>query len=138
MTRRMVSSLWFFVSSVTLFAAMGSSACRPSEPVQFETIQLGRSLNSDNSVGNHTTRFRPDDTVYVALLSEMPGSGTISVRWVLNGQTVKEESREVSYTREAATEFHLQNSGGFPPGTYRVEILVNGQPAGTREFRVEG
>jgi len=127
-------NLWLLGLSVTVIATAG---CRPSEPVQFETIQLGRSLNSDNSVGNHTTRFRPDDTVYVALLSEMPGSGTISVRWILNGQTVKEESREVSYTREAATEFHLQNSGGFPPGTYRVEILVNGQPAGTREFRVE-
>jgi outer membrane usher protein FimD/PapC len=43
----------------------------------------------------------------------------------------------VSLTRPAATEFHLQNSGGFPPGTYRVDVLINGQPAGTREFRVE-
>lgn len=112
-------------------------ACTPSEPVQFETIQLGRSLNPDNSVANHTTRFKPDDTVYVALLSEQPGSGDVTVKWVLNGQVVKEETRSVSYTRAAATEFHLQNSGGFPAGTYRADILVNGQPAGAREFRVE-
>jgi outer membrane usher protein FimD/PapC len=40
--------------------------------------------------------------------------------------------------RPAATEFHLQNSGGFPAGEYRVDILVNGQPAASRAFRVEG
>ena len=138
MMRRRVFRLWSLVSSLVLVAAAGSSACRPSEPLQIETLQLGRTLNSDNSVSAHTTRFKPDDTVYVSLLSEQPGSGTVTVRWVLNGQTVSEATRDVSYTRAAATEFHLQNSGGFPPGTYRVDVLVNGQPAGTREFRVEG
>jgi hypothetical protein len=120
-----------------LIAAVGASACRPSEPLQIETLQLGRTLNPDNSVSAHTTRFKPDDTVYVSLLTEQPGSGNVTVRWVLNGQTVSEATRDVSLTRPAATEFHLQNSGGFPPGTYRVDVLINGQPAGTREFRVE-
>ena len=133
MTHRTCLNLWLIV----LAALLPITACGPSEPVRFETIQLGRALNPDNSVGAHTTRFKPDDTVYVALLSEHPGSGTVTVRWKLNGQTVSEGKRDVSYTRAAATEFHLQNSGGFPPGSYRVEILVNDQPAGTREFRVE-
>ncbi|MGH9254619.1 MAG: hypothetical protein ACRD3C_08625 [Vicinamibacterales bacterium] len=122
---------------VTVLIAAGISiACGPSEPLRIATLQLGRSLNPDNSVGAHTTRFKPDDTVYVSLLSDDPGFGTIRVRWLLNGQVVSEATRDVSYTRAAATEFHLQNSGGFPHGTYRVEILINGQPAGTREFRV--
>ena len=136
MKRRRGDRLWALGSSV-MIGLLVVSACTPSEPVQFATIQLGRSLNTDNSVAGHTTRFKPDDTVYVALLSEQPGSGTITVRWRLNGQVVSEATRDVSYTRAAATEFHLQNSGGFPPGTYRVEILVNGQAAATREFRVE-
>jgi hypothetical protein len=72
--------------------AVAAAACTPGNPIQFENIQLGRSLNSDNSVGNHTTRFKPDDTVYVALLNGQPGSGEVTVRWVLNGQVVKEES----------------------------------------------
>ena len=112
-------------------------ACGPSEPLRIATLQLGKSLNPDNSVGTHTTRFKPDDTVYVSLLSDDPGYGTVTVRWLLNGQVVSEAKRDVSYTRAAATEFHLQNSGGFPHGNYRVEILINGQPAGNREFRVE-
>lgn len=120
-----------------LFVAIIAIGCRPSEPLKIDTLQLGRSLNPDNSVGAHTTRFKPDDTVYVSILSVEPGSGTITVRWLLNGQVVSEAKRDVSYTREAATEFHLQNSGGFPEGSYRVEILINGQRAGSRDFRVE-
>ena len=73
----------------------------------------------------------------MSILSDDPGYGTVTVRWLLNGQVVSEAKRDVSYTRSAATEFHLQNSGGFPEGNYRVEILINGQPAGSREFRVE-
>lgn len=114
------------------------AGCSPGVPLQVKTLQLGRSLNPDNSVGTHTTRFKPDDTIYVALLSEEPGEGTVTVRWMFGGQVVSEAKKDVSYMRPAATEFHLQNSGGFPSGEYRVDILVNGQPAGSREFRVEG
>ena len=120
-----------------LVVAGSGVACGPSEPLRATTLQLGRSLNPDNSVGSHTTRFKPDETVFVSILSDDPGYGTVTVRWLLNGQVVSEAKRDVSYTRSAATEFHLQNSGGFPEGNYRVEILINGQPAGSREFRVE-
>ena len=127
-----------YAVTVALFVtATVTSACRPSEPLRITTVQLGRSLNPDNSVATHTTRFKPDDTVYVSILSDDPGSGLVTVRWLLNGQVVSEAKRDVSYTRAAATEFHLQNSGGFPPGSYRVDILINGQQAATREFRVE-
>ena len=124
-------------ATVVVLATTVFVACGPSEPLRVTALQLGRSLNPDNSVGTHTTRFKPDDTVYISLLSDDPGFGTVTVRWILNGQVVGEASRDVSYTRAAATEFHLQNSGGFPNGNYRVEVLIDGQPAGTREFRVE-
>jgi hypothetical protein len=126
----------------TLFAvaliAVIMAACGPSQPLKASTLQLGRSLNPDNSVGAHTTRFKPDDTVYVSILSDEPGYGTVSVRWLLHGQQVSEATRDVSYTRAAATEFHLQNSGGFPVGSYRVDVLIDGELVGSREFRVEG
>ena len=132
--------MWFpsrVVVAGLLVVAGLTGACGPSEPLRVTTLQLGRSLNPDNSVGAHTTRFKPDDTVYVSLLSDEPGYGTVTARWLLNGTLVSEAKRDVSYTRAAATEFHLQNSGGFPHGNYRVEILINGEVAGTREFRVE-
>ena len=122
---------------ITVAIAAAGVCCRPSEPLRVSTLQLGRSLNPDNSVGIHTTRFKPDDSIYVSVLSNKPGYGTLTVRWLFSGQLVSEAKREVSYQRAAATEFHLQNSGGFPPGDYSAEILINGEPAGRRAFRVE-
>ena len=112
------------------------AGCRPGSPIHIATVQLGRALNKDNSVGAHTTQFKPSDTFYVAVLTEEPGASTLTARWRLNGQVVSEVKKEVSYMRPAATEFHLQNSGGFPVGQYRVEILVDDAIAETRDFRV--
>jgi hypothetical protein len=123
-----------FVAICALGAAV---ACGPSEPLKVTTIQLGRSLNSDDSVANHTTSFHPKDTIYAALINDSAGAGTVSARWVYAGQTVSEETKKVSHNREGATEFHLQSpSAGFPPGDYRVEFQLDGKPIGTREFRV--
>ena len=105
------TSSWRRRSSVS---GLVTAACRPSGPLRVTTIQTGRSLNSDKSVGNHTTRFKPDDTMFVSVLTDGPGSGTIGVRWLFSGRLVSEESKEVSYRDHAATEFHIQNSSGFP------------------------
>ena len=120
-----------------VLSVVAASACRPSGPLRVTTLQTGRSLNSDNSVGNHTTRFKPDDTMFVAVLTDGPGAGTITARWRYAGRLVSEEAREVSYRDHAATEFHIQNSSGFPPGEYSVEILVDGNSFATRTLRVE-
>lgn len=112
-------------------------ACSPTETLQLNTIQLGRSLNPDSSIGEHTTAFRRNDTVYVAVLTTAPGRGTIRVRWTYGGQLIDEPQREVVYRDAAATSFHLVNSGGFPPGNYSVEVFLDGESVGTRNFRVE-
>ena len=113
------------------------AACRSNEPLRVNTIQLGRGLNPDNTVTGHTTRFKPTDTIYVSVLTDAAGSGTLTARWTFAGRVVSEPEKRVSYRGAAATEFHIQNSGGFPPGDYKVEILLDGQSIGSREFRVE-
>ena len=113
-----------------------AAGCGPSGPLEVTTIQLGRSLNSDNSVAAFTTAFKPDETLYVAVLTGAPGSGTVTARWTYAGQLVSEEIKEVSYRDQAATEFHIQTSGGFPEGNYAVEILLDGESVGRRAFRV--
>lgn len=115
----------------------GLVGCSSDEPLRVSTIQLGRSLNPDNTVGTHTTRFKPDDTIYASVHTDGPGSGTIAARWLYAGRVVSEPQKPVSYRGPAATEFHIQNSGGFPPGDYKVEILLDGASVGTREFRVD-
>jgi hypothetical protein len=100
-------------------------------------IQTGRSLNSDNSVGALTTTFKPNDTIYVSVLTEGSGSATIGVKFSFQGRVISEPEKEVSYRGAAATEFHIEYSGGFPAGDYDIEVLFNGQSAGMRRVRVE-
>jgi hypothetical protein len=112
------------------------AGCQPNNPLRVTTIQTGRTLNSDRSVGQHTTRFKPDDTMHVAVLTDGPGSGSITVRWRYRSTLVSEETRKVSYRDHAATEFHIQNSSGFPAGDYSAEILVDDKPFATRALSV--
>ena len=137
MESKLKSRRLFAVAIVLVMSGLVVTACRPSGPLRVTTIQTGRSLNSDKSVGNHTTRFKPDDTMFASVLTDGPGSGTIGVRWRFAGRLVSEETKEVSYRDHAATEFHIQNSSGFPPGEYTVEILVDGMSFATRTLRVE-
>jgi hypothetical protein len=122
---------------VALLLVVVAVGCARRGPLKVATIQTGKSLNSDNSVGEHTTRFKRQDTLSVAVLTEGPGAGTLTARWTYVGRLVSEDSRTVSYSDSAATEFHIKNSSGFPPGDYAVEILLDGKPVETRSLRVE-
>ena len=61
----------------------------------------------------------------------------IRIAAAVGGRVIDEPKKKVSYQGSAATEFHLQSAGGFPPGDYKVEIFVDGAPAGSRSFRVD-
>ena len=119
---------------VILFACLAGCG---SGHLQVTRIQLGRSLNPDNSVASFTTVFAPTDTVHLTAFTTGAGSGRISVRWMYGSQVIGEPEKQVSYRMDAATEFPLQSAGGFPPGDYTVEVFLNGHSAGTRTFRVE-
>ena len=100
-------------------------------------IQLGRSLNADSTIGAHTTTFAPTDTIYVSLITSGVGSGEMSVRWKHGAQVVGEPKKRVSSRDGVAFEFHLESAVGFPPGDYTVEAFLDGQPVGTKAFRVQ-
>jgi hypothetical protein len=117
------------------FLLLGLAACS-ADKLSVTSIQLGRSLNGDKTVSSFTSRFAPTDSVYVSVLTTA-GSGTIGVRWKYGTRQVGEANKPVSYRDNAATEFRLQNADRFPPGDYTVEVFLNGQSVGVREFAVE-
>jgi hypothetical protein len=121
---------------VTVALLIALSACARG-PLTLETIQIGRSLNSDNSVAAHTTRFRPMDTMYASVITKARGTGTLTAKWMFGGRVVSEQKKDVSYNERAATEFHFSAADGFPAGEYSVEILLDGTSLGTRTMRVE-
>ena len=112
-----------------------TAAC--SGPLELANIQIGRSLNQDGSVASITTLFKPSETVYVSVQTGA-GKGVIGVKWKFGNKVVAEPTKTVDYnTGPKSTEFHLQNSGGFPPGDYSVDVLIDGVQVGSRNFKVE-
>ena len=108
-----------------------------SGPLQLANIQVGRSLNQDRSISSITTLFKPNETIYVSIQTTAAGKGTVSVKWKYRDQVIDEPSKQVNYDGPASTEFHMQNSGGFPPGNYSVDVLIDGVQVGTRAFKVD-
>lgn len=116
-------------------AVLMTTACSDA-PLQLANIQTGRSLNPDRSIASITTLFKPSETIYVSVQTTGEAPGSIGVKWMYQGRVVDEPVKQVDYDGPASTEFHLQNSGGFPEGDYSVEIFINGQQVGSRSFKV--
>jgi hypothetical protein len=117
-----------------VLAALLTTAC--SQPITVNTIQLGRSLNADQSIATQATTFKPNDTVYVSALNNARGYGTISVKWYYGTQLLSERSKQVKFQGAGATAFNISTATGFPEGDYRVEVTVDGTVVGTRTFNV--
>ena len=121
--------------TLLIVMVLGVIGCRP--PLHVSTLQLGSRLNGDNTVATHTTRFKTDDRIFAAVLTDQTGASTIAAHWSFNNQMVSEEERKVSYKGSGATAFEFKSAGGFLVGDYKVDILVDGQPVASRDFRVE-
>jgi hypothetical protein len=117
--------------------ALSVGACA-NEPLQLTNIQIGRSLNADRSIASITTLFKPSETIYVSVQTTGSAPGTIGVKWMYEGRVIDEPVKQVDYSGPSSTEFHMQNSGGFPPGDYSVDVFINGEKVGTRAFKVGG
>src|SRR5262245_32700698 len=116
-----------------------TAACGADEPLRVVQIQIGRALNADNTIPAQSYSFKPHDTIFLSVTTAGKGSGTVSVRWTYRTSVIDEPKKQVRYAYKdsAATDFRLQSAAGFPPGEYTAEVFLDGQPAGTKKFRVE-
>jgi hypothetical protein len=103
-----------------------------------ERITVVKAVNSDDSPGEAATTFGPKDTVYVSMWTASAPVGTeIAARWFgPNGQQMNEDKIVTDKAGDGYTSFHAANVKGWAPGTYRVEILLNGAPAGSTTFTI--
>ncbi len=103
------------------------------------SIELGRHIGADKRVTDMTSEFARADTIYaVVSTSGSSPAATLQARWTFeDGQVVDESSQTVAPSGPAVTEFHITKPGGFPPGKYKVEILLNGTSTGSKDFTVK-
>lgn len=99
-------------------------------------VDVGSAIGADKRVTAPTDVFKPTDTIYAAVTtSGSAPRATLTARFTFeDGQVVNESTQDVAGA--GVTEFHISKPDGWPAGRYRVEIALNGQPAGTREFEV--
>ena len=131
-------------------AAVLSAACSKSESpsttgttgtsagVRVSNVDLGRSLAADKTIASNTDSFKPNDTIYASVATEGSApSATLKARWTFqDGQVVDESTQTIAPTGAARTEFHISKPDGWPAGKYKLEVMVNGAPAATKDFEV--
>jgi len=107
--------------------------------VHVKSLDLGRTLSSDRRVVTTDTPFAPSDTVYGSLDLEGPvPASQVTARWLAaDGSVVSETTVPVTASdTEGATQFQFAPPAGLAPGTYKMEIVVDGQVVNTKEFTV--
>ena len=105
---------------------------------RIERITVAKAVNADDSPGEAAAAFGRMDTVYVSMWTASAPVGTeIAARWFgPNGQQLTEDKVVTDKAGDGYTSFHAANVKGWAPGTYRVDILVNGAPAGSTTFTI--
>jgi len=106
--------------------------------VRVTEIELGTAVGPDKRVLQPTTVFKPRDTLFASVSTDGASPRvTLTAHWSYEAtQLVNESSQVIAPNGPAVTEFHLTKPDGWPPGRYRLEVLVDGQLAGTRDFEV--
>jgi hypothetical protein len=107
--------------------------------VRVSDVKLGRAIGADKRLTEETDDFRPTDVIYAVVETQGSGSpAALQARWTYeDGQVVDESSQNISAAGGDFTEFHISKPSGWPKGKYKVEILLDGQPADTEDFEVK-
>jgi len=106
--------------------------------VRVTDVDLGVGLGPDKRVTDKTDSFSPSETIYLSVRTEGAApSATLKARWTFeDGQVVQESAQTIAPTGPAVTEFHISNPAGWPKGSYKVEVFLNGSSTETESFKV--
>lgn len=138
------------LTAVLLATALGAACSRPAASpapapapgaetaVRVTDVDLGRAVGQDKRVTDKTDSFTPSETIYVSVRTEgSAATATLKARWTYEGgQVVQESSQAIAPTGPAVTEFHVAKADGWPKGSYKVEVFLNGNSVETESFKV--
>ena len=128
------------LTDTTSLGTTTATVALDTTPVRVSDIQVGKGVGSDKRVGDQTTSFGVRDTMYVAVITDGAAKDAkLTAKWTFNDkQVVKESSQTISPTGgETVTEFHVDKKSAWPKGKYKVEVMLNGVSAGTKDLEVK-
>jgi hypothetical protein len=110
-------------------------------PIHVTDISTGKGLTGDKNLGTATSEFGVRDTIYVLVKTDGASSSSkLDAKWTFNDgkQTVKEDTQNIAPTGgEARNEFHISKASAWPKGNYKVEIILDGTSAGSKDFTIK-
>ena len=128
------------LTDTTSLGTTTATVALDTTPVRVSDIQVGKGVGSDKRVGDQTTSVGVRDTMYVAVITDGAAKDAkLTTKWTFNDkQVVKESSQTISPTGgETVTEFHVDKKSAWPKGKYKVEVMLNGVSAGTKDLEVK-
>jgi hypothetical protein len=110
----------------------------PVPAARLEKITVSKSVNADKSPGEAAASFGKKDTVYVSFwVADAPVGTELMARWSdPAGKQLTEDKIVTDKAGDGYTEFHAAKKSGWASGTYKVDLFINGQPAGSTTFAV--
>lgn len=128
------------LTDTTSLGTTTATVALDTTPIRVSDIQVGKGVGSDKKVGDQTTSFGVRDTIYVAVITDGAAKDAkLTAKWTYNDRrVVKESSQTISPAGgETATEFHMDKKSAWPKGKYKVEVMLNGVSAGTKDLEVK-
>ena len=121
-------------------AALPAPAPPAPAALHVTDVSTGKGLTADKNLGSSTDTFGVHDTIYVLVKTDGASSASkLDAKWTYNGkQTVKESTQNIAPAGgESRNEFHIQKASAWPKGSYKVEVMLNGAPAGSKDFTIK-
>lgn len=108
-------------------------------PLRVTDVSTGKGLTADKNLMTATTDFGVRDTIYVLVKTDGASSGAkLDAKWTMGTQTVKDDSQNITPTGgENRNEFHISKATAWPKGNYKVEIMLDGTSAGSKDFTIK-
>jgi len=109
----------------------------PATALVISSVDLGNAVGADHKVTKPGTSFAKADTIHASVATDGPKASTVTARWTFqDGQVVHNEDKSVPAGPQV-TDFSISKPDGWPAGDYKLEILVDGNVAQTKDFSVK-
>ena len=107
--------------------------------VMLSEVRLGSAIGADKKIATATETFKAKDTIYASVSTTGTAASTpMRALWTYqDGQVVSDDAQTVVPTGADTTEFHIAKPDGFPAGSYKVEIFIDGRTVMNRNFDVK-
>lgn len=112
----------------------------PAPAVAATSVTVGNMAGADKSVAAMST-FTPKDKIIVSVKTDAatPANAAIDAKLTFqDGQVAGQQNTTVKAEDAGTTNITFSNANPWPAGKYKVDVTVNGQPAGmTQEIEVK-